>query len=461
MCNIKKHLAEIESEIFREYDIRGIIDKQLTEETFELIGKAFGTFLKTGTITVGGDVRTTTPKFKEAFITGILSTGINVIDLGIVPTPTLYYSIIKLKTDGGVEITASHNPKEYNGLKLSLKNAVSLYGEQIQKLKTTIDSGNFQEGKGKLKQKDIVSEYIVDIISRTKIGRKLRVVVDAGNGTASIIVPKLFEKLDIDAELLYCEPDGNFPNHLPDPTKPELLKDLIAKVKENKADLGIGYDGDGDRIGAVDEKGRIIWGDKLLALLSREILKENPGSKIIFEVKCSEALEEDIKKHGGVPLMWKTGHSLIKAKMKKENAAIAGEMSGHIFFSHGYYGFDDALFASLKLIEMVSNQDKSLSEIADSLAEYPITPEIRIDCPDARKFDIVEEAKELLREKAKKIIDIDGVRAVFEDGWGLIRASNTSPKLIVRAEAKSEEALAKINEILSNTLRELGIEAKI
>lgn len=444
---------KLNPEIFREYDIRGLVNKEITEEFAETLGKAFGTYIKKGTVTVGGDVRQSTVSYKKALIKGLLSAGINIIDVGICPTPALYFSIYHFRTDGGIMITASHNPKEYNGFKLCIREAQALYGKEIQKIRAVMERGKFLKGKGSLKKKEIIPDYIEDISSRIRLSKKIKVVIDAGNGNAGNVAPELLKKIGCDVTCLYCELDGNFPNHIPDPVNIENIKELIRKVKELKADLGVGYDGDCDRIGAVDDKGNVVWGDKLLALFSRELLKEKPKSKIIFEVKCSQALEEDIKAHDGIPIMWKTGHSLIKAKMRKEKALLAGEMSGHMFFADNYYGYDDAIFASCKLIELLSKTNKKFSELLASLPYYYATPEIRINCSDNEKFKIIKKLKEYFKKKFK-IIDVDGVRVIFKDGWGLVRASNTQPKIILRFEAKTKPALKEIKSIILNKLME-------
>ncbi|MFC1690852.1 phosphomannomutase/phosphoglucomutase [Nanoarchaeota archaeon] len=443
-------------EIFRAYDIRGIVDKDIDEEGVVVIGKAFGTYLEgKGTITVGGDIRTTTPKFKEAFIKGITSTGVNVIDVGICSTPALYFSIFHHKSDGGAQITASHNPKEYNGCKLCINEARALFGDEIQEIREIAEKGEFVKGKGKIKNEEIVPAYQAMI--KSKIGlnpaKKLKVVIDSGNGCAGVIAPKIIKELGCEVIELFSEPDGNFPNHLADPTRTECMQDLIKAVKENKADMGIGYDGDADRIGLVDEQGNIIWGDTLLGILAKDLLKRAPASKIIFEVKCSMALQEYIQDQGGHPIMWKTGHSFIKAKLKEEQALLAGEMSGHLFFAEDYYGFDDAIYASCKFLEILSNTDMTLSQMAAEIPSYSITPELRIDCPDNVKFEIVKKVKEELK-KDYETLDIDGVRATIEDGWVLVRASNTSPKLIVRAEAKTKDKLDDIKGIILKILSE-------
>ncbi len=444
--------------IFREYDIRGIVEKDLTEDIIENIGRAYGTFIQQteGKETVvGRDVRLSSEPFSKALIRGITDTGCNVLDVGVVPTPALYFSIINYGKSGGVMITGSHNPIEYNGLKLC-RGISSIYGEQIQELRNIIEENKFASGIGQVTTDEPIPAYLREVAKRVKVQKPLKVVIDAGNGTAGNIAAELFRRLGCVVVELYCEPDGRFPNHLPDPTIPEFLADLIAKVREEKADAGIGFDGDGDRIGAIDDAGNIIWGDKLLALFAREIL-ERGKQKIIFDVKCSQGLIEDITSHGGIPVMWKTGHSLIKEKMKEEGAVLAGEMSGHMFFADNYYGYDDAVFAGARLLQILSKTEKSLRELASEIPKYITTPEMRLSCSDETKFQIVEEVKSYFKEKYETI-DIDGVRILFPGGWGLVRASNTQPAIVARFEAKTEEKLGEIKDMVMGKLGELGVQ---
>ncbi len=443
--------------IFREYDIRGLVDKDLTEETARLIGLSFGTFLREKggrSAVVGRDVRMSSPALAKALIEGIADTGCDVADAGVVPTPVLYFSILHYGRDGGVMVTGSHNPIEFNGFKLCI-GAASMFGEEIGRLRDIIQSGKFETGSGKVETLDPVNEYSDYVAERITVNKRLKVVVDAGNGTAGEIAPAIFRRLGCEVSELYCRPDGTFPNHLPDPTVPELMDDLIEKVKAEKADLGIGFDGDADRIGAVDEKGNIVWGDRLLALFAGEILKKG-NEKIIFDVKCSQALVESIESAGGTPVMWKTGHSLIKKKMKEENSPLAGEMSGHMFFADNYYGYDDAIYAACRLLELLSATDASLSMLDSRIPRYMSTPEIRVDAADEDKFRVVEEAGRYFRKKYDTI-DVDGVRILFPEGWGLIRASNTQPVIVMRFEAKTEKALAEIRESVETVLKSLGV----
>ncbi len=441
--------------IFREYDIRGIAETELTDEAIELIGRAFGTFLgRKGRkkFMVGRDVRLSSERIKNALIRGINAAGGDVIDIGEVPTPVLYFSIVHTKADGGVMVTGSHNPIEFNGLKMC-EGIASIYGQDIQKLRKIIEDNDFLTGTGHVEQKDFLPDYIATIKSKIKLGRKLKIVIDAGNGTAGPIAPKIWQDLGCEVICLYCEPDGRFPNHLPDPTVPKYVKTLQQKVVAEQADLGIGYDGDADRIGAIDEKGRMIFADRLIALFSRDVLMRNPGAKIVFDVKCSQALPEYISRFGGQPLMWKTGHALLKAKMKAENAPFAGEMSGHLFFGDDYFGFDDAIYASGRLLTILSHSDRKLSELIDEIPYFISTPEIRVECSDDAKFDVVADIARSFKNQYETI-DIDGARVLFGDGWGLVRASNTQPVLVLRFEAKTEQRLSQIKEIFKQKLRE-------
>ena len=440
--------------IFREYDIRGVVGKDLTEPVVENIGKAYGSFLqeKSGNkVVVGSDNRLSSPSLKKALISGLVSTGCEVTDVGTVPTPVLYFSIHHYKTSGGVMVTGSHNPLEFNGLKMCV-GLGSIYGKDIQGLRGRIERKNFLEGGGSVSQAQPIPDYVNMLKTKVKIGRSLKVVTDTGNGTGGLVLPGLLRELGCEVTDLFSELDGRFPNHLPDPTVPEFLDALIKKVAEEKADVGIGLDGDADRIGAIDENGNIVWGDKLLALYSRQVLKDGP-QKIIFDVKCSQGLSEDIKSHGGIPVMWKTGHSLIKEKMKEEGSPLAGEMSGHMFFGGDYLGYDDGIFASLKLVELLSNTEKSLGGLAEEIPHYFATPEIRVDCPDEKKFDVIARVKAYFK-KDFDTIDIDGVRVLFGDGWGLARASNTQPVIVLRFEAKTEERLTEIKEMVTKKVRE-------
>ncbi|WP_456433054.1 phosphomannomutase/phosphoglucomutase [Thermosulfuriphilus sp.] len=442
--------------IFREYDIRGKVDEDLTEEVIRSIGQAFGTAVKRAggrKVTCGRDGRLSSETYQKALIAGILSTGIDVIDIGLCPTPLMYFSLFHLDTDGGIQVTGSHNPPEFNGFKICIGKE-TIYGPKIQELRGLIEAENFESGQGSLSTYGIIPAYKDWIKKDIKISRPLKVVLDAGNGVAGLTAPDLFRELGCEVVELYCEVDGTFPNHFPDPTVPDNIKELRAKVVEVSADLGVGYDGDGDRIGVVDEAGNILFGDQLLIIFARDILKRHPGAAIIGEVKCSQVLYDDIARHGGRPIMWKTGHSLIKKKMKEEKALLAGEMSGHIFFADRFFGFDDAVYASLRLAEILASDDRPLSSFLADLPKTYSTPEIRVPCPDEKKFAIVERLKEYFKSHYE-VIDVDGVRVIFPDGWGLVRASNTQPVLVLRFEALSQERLEEIKKLIEEKVKEL------
>jgi len=384
--------------IFRAYDIRGVVDLDLTGEMVEKIGKAYATYVGGGEIVVGYDARSSSPRLKDSLIKGLTSSGCDVLDMGMAPTPLVYFAISHYRKDGGIVVTGSHNPPEYNGLKLC-RGTHTLYGEEISELAGIIDSGDYREGEGKTRSIDERDTYIDFIKSKIDLGKKLRVVIDGGNGAIDGIAEDLFKGLGCEVSCIYCEPDGRFPNHSPDPTVDENLADLIQRVREEKADIGVAYDGDCDRLGVVDDKGRIVRGDQILILFSRQVLEKKKNSKIIFEVKCSQALIEDIERHGGIPVMYRTGHSFIKKKMREENSPLAGEMSGHFFFADNYYGYDDGIYASARLLEILSNSKKKLSGLIDELPHYYSTPEMRVKCSDREKFGIVKSVKERFRKK--------------------------------------------------------------
>jgi phosphomannomutase/phosphoglucomutase len=444
--------------IFRQYDIRGVVDKDLTPDVVEAIGKGFGTYIKRHggkKVTVGGDVRIHTEKLRDNLIKGILSTGIDVINLGAVPTPVQYFSLHRLPVDGGVQITGSHNPPEFNGFKMSIGKA-SIYGEMIQEIRELIEKDDFESGAGKVEDYDIKPEYIQYIVDHVKLERPIKVVSDCGNGAAGLVAIDILKKLGVELIELYSEPDGRFPNHHPDPTIPENVKDLIAKVKETGADIGVAYDGDADRLGVIDDQGNIIWGDRLMIFLSRDLLKRHPGATVIFDVKCTQALSEEIEKAGGKPLMWKTGHSLLKEKMRETGALLAGEMSGHIFFKENWFGFDDAIYSSVRVIEILARSNQPMSEMLADVPQYYSTPELRLECPtDEEKFKITEKAVEYFKQNYD-VIDVDGVRILFGDGWGLVRSSNTQPVIVARFEAKTPERLEEIKNMVLNKLSEFG-----
>ncbi|MCL5966684.1 MAG: phosphomannomutase/phosphoglucomutase [Deltaproteobacteria bacterium] len=440
--------------IFREYDIRGIVGRDLTKETVSLVAKGFGTYARrqgVRTVTLGRDVRLSSPSFADAMREGLAATGLSVIDVGVCPTPLLYFSILHFRADGGVMITGSHNPPEFNGFKLCV-GPVALYGEKIQEVRKIVETGNFASGAGSVAGREILSAYREYLQSNISIPRKVKVVIDAGNGTGGLVAPALFREMGVEVAELFCEPDGRFPNHFPDPTVPANLRHLIDTVRETGAEAGVGYDGDADRIGVVDEKGNVLFGDYLLVLFAREILSRKPGATIISEVKASQNLYDDIARRGGKPIMWRTGHSLIKKKMKDEAAELAGEMSGHIFFSDRYLGFDDAIYASARLFEILARSDRPLSALLSDLPPVVFTPEIRVDCPDDEKFRVVERVAGIVRPQALEVIDVDGVRARFDGGWGLVRASNTQPVLVLRFEGKDEATVARIRGVMEDAV---------
>ncbi len=441
--------------IFREYDIRGIAEEQLLSADVEVLGQAFGTYLQRAAgknICLGRDTRLSGDRLHAALLTGLLKSGCEITDIGIVPTPLLYYSVYQQKADGGVMITGSHNPAEFNGFK-AMTAKTSLHGEEIQKLYRLIESGDLMTGEGSVKTLDIVTPYVDEIASQFQWNRRVKVVFDGGNGVAGPVMHRLAEKLNIDSVELFFEMDGRFPNHHPDPTVEKNLLHLKAAVAEHGAELGIAFDGDSDRIGAVDEKGNVVWGDILMLIYGREILTRKPGSTFIGEVKCSQILYDELSRLGGKPIMYRTGHSLIKAKMKEEHAELAGEMSGHMFFGDRYYGFDDALYAACRLLEIVANSGQPLSAQTANLPTMVVTPEIRVDCPDEVKFDVVHRMVERYR-KTHRVVDVDGVRVLFDHGWGLVRASNTQPVLVMRFEATTPELLAQYQSEVEAALAE-------
>lgn len=465
----------LNEKIFREYDIRGIAGKDLTREISVLIGKAFGFYLKeinpqAKRVSVGRDVRLSSEELASGIIDGITSMGLDICDIGICPTPVQYFSLFHLNLDGGIMVTGSHNPPEYNGFKVSIGEK-TIYGDDIQKLRNIVFekawSGRDNE-QGKVEKYDIIGAYKnymlneFSYLNDSKF-RRFKVVVDAGNGTAGVIAPEILSSIGCDVIQLYCEPDGSFPNHHPDPTVISNMQDLIKEVKKANADIGVGFDGDADRIGVVDSDGNIIWGDQLMIILSRALLKHKKGIKIIGDVKCSQVMFDDINKHGGIPIMWKTGHSLVKQKMKEEGALIAGEFSGHIFIKDRYFGYDDAIYTTFRLIEIMKNMGKDIKELLYDVPKMHYTPEIRLECPDNKKVDIAKRVvsrfiqyKENGKGKypIRDINTIDGIRVQFDNGWGLIRTSNTQPAVVIRAEAEDELSLNGYKEFLLNEFQE-------
>jgi len=468
----------INAEIFREYDIRGIAERDLTPPVIEALGRAFAVYLRpkgVTTVTVGYDARVSSPRLCDDVVRGLVSGGMNVTIIGLCPTPVLYFSLFHLNPGAGVMITGSHNPAEFNGFKLCVGKD-TIYGEEIQKLRTIMEStsetaGNDSQKSNELNavsHRSLLPDYI-DYLKKQFTAHHevpLKVVLDSGNGTAGLAAPELIRAMGCEVIELFSEPDGRFPNHHPDPTVPKNLTDLIETVKRTHADIGISFDGDSDRIGVVDERGNILWGDQLMVIFSRDILRERPGATFVSEVKCSQTMYDDIRSHGGNAIMWKTGHSLIKAKMKEVHAAMAGEMSGHLFFADRYLGYDDAIYAACRIVEILKKirtgrgSGISLSTLLADLPKTYNTPEIRFECADTIKFRVVEKARKLFKQDdlplpPREVITVDGVRAIFNDGWGLIRASNTQPVLVMRFEANDPAALAAIQQFMEGHVRSM------
>ncbi|MEE2959953.1 MAG: phosphomannomutase/phosphoglucomutase [Myxococcota bacterium] len=452
---------DVTKEIFRAYDIRGIVETELTSDFAYHLGRAVGSrLIRDGgkTIVVGRDCRPSGIQLALRMRDGLTDSGCFVFDIGMVPSPSVYWAIHHLKADGGVAITGSHNPPEYNGFKLTMLGD-SLHGEAIQGLHRMIETEDYIHGEGSSEPRDILPAYILEVTDNIhKPSRNLKVVVDAGNGVGGLTAVPVLENLGCKVTGIFCEPDGSFPNHHADPTVEENLEDLKKAVLEYGADIGLAFDGDADRIGVVSASGAVIWGDKLMILLSRALLKEEPGAVIIGEVKCSKLMYDDIKKNGGRPIMWKTGHSFIKAKIKEESAALAGEMSGHIFYKHRYYGFDDATYTAARLVEILGETDQGIDALLSDLPETVSTPELRMDCPESLKFDLVARLTDGYKERAKieafKVIDLDGARVEWEDGWGLVRCSNTQPILVLRFEAETEIRLKEIQKDMEAAVEE-------
>ena len=446
--------------IFRQYDIRGVTGKDLTPEAAFSIGRAYAHYLAQhdarGAVAVGRDNRPSGVALRDALVGGLTQSGVDVIDVGVVPTPLVYWSLHNLPVVGGIQITGSHNPPEYNGFKLCIGHE-SLHGEEIQRLREYIVSDTFPSGKGSVRREEIIARYVDDIVQRVGPLRPLKVVVDCGNGAGALVADKLFSRLGIDATYLFCESDGTFPNHHPDPTVPDNLRDIIDAVRRQNADVGVAFDGDADRLGVIDEKGEIVWGDHILIVYARDVLQRlGTGQPIIFDVKCSQALPHAIAQAGGNPIMWKTGHSLIKDKMREMRAPVAGEMSGHMFFAEGFYGHDDALYGAARFLRIVAESGKSVHDLFADVPKFVSTPELRMDCPDDVKFALVDKAVRHFRSKYD-VVDVDGVRVLFGDGWGLIRASNTQPVIVCRYEARTPERLAAIRGEMEGWLRDQGI----
>jgi phosphomannomutase/phosphoglucomutase len=448
----------INPQIFRQYDVRGIVDQDLTDESVYLLGRGWGTYLRQHNLTtavIGGDARLSSPRFKEQFKKGFVSTGCTITDMGILATPVLYFSIQHLGTDAGIMITGSHNPPEYNGFKLNI-GLTSVYGEEIQKVYHIIRDGAFINGEGHEKSfEGIIPIYQDYLVNHINIARSVKVVVDAGNGAGGPILPDILRRLGCEVTELYCEMDGNFPNHHPDPTVLEYIQDLIRTTRDSDAEIGVGLDGDADRIGVVDENGHNLFGDQILNVFARDFLKSNPGEKVLGDVKCSKNLYDDIAKHGGVPIMYMTGHSLLKKKMKEDHIRMGGEMSGHIFFADRYFGYDDAIYAVCRFVEILSRADKPVSRFLEDQPKMFNTPEIRVDCSEETKFDLVNRVRDSFIADGYDVNDIDGMRITFTDGWGLVRASNTQPVLVMRFEAITEPRLEEIRALVESRIAKL------
>lgn len=452
----------MQSHIFRQYDIRGIVGKDLDAGVTEAVGRAFASMVRTATkkesprIAAGYDNRLTSPALAAGLVAGLRAAGADVLDVGMVPTPVLYWSEATFGTDAGVQITGSHNPPEWNGVKLSLGRS-ALYGEAIQELRSRILNGDMTKGDGAHEKVEVLERYVADVAGRLKLARPMKVAVDCGNGTGSLVAVRLLEALGASVTPLFCTSDGTFPNHHPDPTVDENLEELIHTVRGGPHDLGVAFDGDADRLGAVDERGRIVRGDVLLLLYGLDLLKKRgPGQKLIFDVKCSQVLPEVFAAAGGEPIMWKTGHSLIKRKMKETGALLAGELSGHIMIADDYFGFDDALYDACRLVSLISRTERPFSELVAAFPAYVSTPEIRIDVSEDRKWEVVDDAVRHFRA-VREVIDVDGARILFGDGWALLRASNTQPAIVARFEAKDPKRLAEIREEVETWLGSRGV----
>ncbi|HME42217.1 MAG TPA: phosphomannomutase/phosphoglucomutase [Syntrophorhabdales bacterium] len=444
-------------EIFREYDIRGNVEQDLTDEVVTNIGRAVAAYMKERgkrAATIGRDCRLSSGHFRDLLVEAMVKGGLDVTDLGVVPTPLFYFSLFNLNADGGVMVTGSHNPPEFNGFKVAFDRA-TLYGPEIQSLGDIIEKKRFVKGKGSRNEyPHIIEDYYQFLRTNLKLDKKLKVVVDAGNGTGGVVACPIMEEMGQEVVPLFCDMDGHFPNHFPDPTVEKNIETLRKTVLETDADIGIGYDGDADRIGVIDEKGTIIWGDYLMIIFAREVLKEHKGASFVSEVKCSKNLYDDIEKHGGKAIMWKAGHSLIKKKMKEVNALLGGEMSGHMFFADRFFGYDDAIYASLRLLEIMGKLDIPLSRFLSDLPKTYSTPEIRVDCPEKLKFRVVQALTDYYK-RMFPVIDIDGVRVSLPDGWGLVRASNTQPILVLRFEADTGPGLDRIQNMIMSDLQRI------
>ncbi|MEJ7808950.1 MAG: phosphomannomutase/phosphoglucomutase [Gemmatimonadaceae bacterium] len=446
--------------IFRQYDIRGIVGHDLTEHAARVIGRAYAANLMSrggrgAAIAVGRDNRPSGSALRNALVRGLTESGVHVVDVGVVPTPLLYWALHNLDVSGGIQITGSHNPPEYNGFKLSVGTA-SMHGDDIQELYALIERGVFPSGSGTARSEPVIDRYLDDVVERIgPLSRRLRVVLDCGNGAGALVAPRLLERLGVELTSLFCESDGTFPNHHPDPTVVENLQDIIGAVRRG-ADIGVALDGDADRIGVISERGEIIWGDHVLIIYARDVFARTGAGPVIFDVKCSQALPDAIRAAGGEPVMWKTGHSLIKDKMKELDAPIAGEMSGHMFFSEGFYGHDDAIYGAARLLRIIADSGSTISELLADVPKFVSTPEIRVDVAEERKFGIVADAIRYFRAR-REVVNVDGARVLFGDGWGLVRASNTQPVLVLRFEARTADRLEEIRGEFEGWLRTQGV----
>ena len=453
---------QLRQQIFRQYDVRGIVGRDLTAGVAHALGRAYAAYLAqrgiAGAVAVGRDNRPSGDMLRDGLVAGLTESGVDVVDIGVVPTPLTYWALHHEPVVGGIQITGSHNPAEYNGFKISLGTG-SMHGEAIQELYRLAIGGQFPSGSGQVRHASVIDRYLDDVLARVgPLSRPLRIVADYGNGAGTLVGPQLLERLGAEVTHLFAESDGTFPNHHPDPTVVENLTDLVAAVQGTGADLGVAFDGDADRIGLVDDRGEIIWGDHLLILYARDVLaRTGQGQPIIFDVKCSQALPQAIEAAGGRPIMWKTGHSLIKDKMKETRAPIAGEMSGHMFFEEGFYGHDDALYGAARLLRIVADSGRSVSELLSDVPKFVSTPELRVDVPDERKFELVEAAVRHFKQH-REVVEVDGARVLFGDGWGLIRASNTQPILVTRYEALTPERRDAIRAEMEGWLREQGVD---
>jgi len=455
--------APLRREIFRQYDVRGIVGRDLTTDVARALGGAYAAYLAgrgvtRGAVAVGRDNRPSGQALRDGLVDGLTSGGFDVVDVGIVPTPLLYWATHHEDVVGGIQITGSHNPPEYNGFKLGITGG-SLHGTEIQRLYELAAAGDFPTGQGSVREVAVIDRYIDDVVARVgTLSRPLRVVADYGNGAGALVGPQLLERLGAQVTHLFAESDGTFPNHHPDPTVVENLQDVVAAVRREGADLGVAFDGDADRIGLIDDRGEIVWGDHLLILYARDVLaRTGQGQPIIFDVKCSQALPHAVEAAGGTAVMWKTGHSLIKDKMKELHAPIAGEMSGHMFFTEGFYGHDDALYGAARLLRIVADANASVSQLLADVPKFVSTPELRVDVPEERKFALVEAAVRHFR-RTHDVVEVDGARVLFGDGWGLIRASNTQPILVTRYEALTPERLSAIRGEMEAWLRTQGVD---